>query len=145
MRVRTSIVLAFAACGAPPAAVEPPVTEEVAPLPEGGAPDALVEDMRYLLREAVRDHEAGLALDAQRRWSAATEAWTRSLAEPVGARDRRLALQVEHALGRLGDVLRSGSGRAGPAWERLDGALGEVLTVLAAPTEPPPIPTVAGP
>lgn len=128
------IVTVFAACGGPASTPAPEVPPADLTPAEDVATDELLEDVRYLLREAVRDHEAGLTLDAERRWDAAWTTWSTRLEPGVRARDRRLALAVDHAIGRLGDVLRSGSGRASPAWTRLD----EVLTEVAPLVEPPP-------
>lgn len=104
-----------------------------------------LEDVRYLLREAVRDHEAGVALDAEQRWRAAMGLWQTRLAAVALRRDRRRAVELEHAFGRLGDVLASGRGRATAAWARVDQLLGEAPAWMAlpsgaeagAPPEPP--------
>lgn len=120
-----------------------PAAPEVEPASED--PAELLEDVRYLLREAVRDHEAGYALEAEQRWGAAVDLWQQHLSARAAGVDRLRALELEYALGRLGDVLKSGKGRAAPAWKRLDDLLlaAESLVVIPEPEPAPGAPTEA--
>src|SRR5690606_19322635 len=110
---------------------EPAVPPEAVPAAED--PVLLLGDVQHLLGEAVAYHAAGDRPAAERSWAAAVRIWSASLAPRIRERDAVRALEVEYAMGRLGDALRSRGGRAGTLHKPLDRALRELEPWLSSP------------
>lgn len=99
-------------------------------------PVLLLGDLQHLLGEAVAAYGADDLATAERDWTDAVVLWRDQVGPTVRAKDPRKALEVEYALGRLGDQLRRGGQRPAVLHKELDRSLRDLEPWLAVP--PPP-------